>query len=112
MGLPRAIIGSFFMGGGIAVMHYVGMEAMRLNAMCEYSAGMVALSAVVAVVISFVALWLTFSVRESASNWGSRKVLCALVMGAAIPVMHYVGMAAVTFMPLSAPNASLDNAID
>jgi len=112
LSLTRAIVGSVFMGGGIAAMHYVGMEAMRLNAMCEYSTGIVALSAVVAVVISFVALWLTFSVRESASNWGSRKVLCALLMGAAIPVMHYVGMAAVTFMPLSAPNAGLEHAID
>ena len=85
MGLFRAIVGSFFMGGGIAAMHYVGMEAMRLNAMCTYSTGMVVLSVALAVVISFVALWLTFAVRESASSWGSRKVLCALTMGAAIP---------------------------
>jgi len=112
MTLPRAITGAVFMGGGIAAMHYTGMEAMRLNAMCTYSVGMVALSIVLAVVISFVALWLTFAVRETASSWGLRKVMCALVMGAAIPVMHYVGMAAVRFMPLAGPNASLDYSID
>jgi signal transduction histidine kinase/CheY-like chemotaxis protein len=112
MTLPRAIVGALFMGGGIAAMHYTGMEAMRLNAMCTYSLGMVTLSVVLAVVISFVALWLTFAVRESASNWGVRKVVCALVMGAAIPVMHYVGMAAVRFMPLPGPNAPLDYSID
>jgi signal transduction histidine kinase/ActR/RegA family two-component response regulator len=112
MTLPRAIVGALFMGGGIAAMHYTGMEAMRLNAMCVYSVGMVTLSVVLAVVISFVALWLTFAVRETASNWGLRKVGCALVMGAAIPVMHYVGMAAVHFMPLAGPNASLDYSID
>ncbi len=112
LALSRAIAASFFMGAGIATMHYVGMEAMRLNAMCVYSIGLVALSVVLAIVISFVALWLTFAVRETASHWGVRKVLCALIMGAAIPVMHYVGMAAVTFMPAAAPNAPVNHAIN
>src|ERR1700693_1848422 len=43
MGPPVVIIGSIFMGGGIAGMHYIGMAAMRLPAMCEYSPGLVAL---------------------------------------------------------------------
>ena len=34
MGLVRAIGGSILMGSGIAGMHYIGMEAMRLPAMC------------------------------------------------------------------------------
>ena len=35
MGLaPRRSTGSIFIGGGIAAMHYIGMEAMRLPAMC------------------------------------------------------------------------------
>ena len=29
MGLVRALVGSLFMGGGIAAMHYIGMAAMR-----------------------------------------------------------------------------------
>src|SRR5580692_3360103 len=32
MGARRAVAGSFFMGGGIAGMHYIGMAAMRLPA--------------------------------------------------------------------------------
>jgi two-component system, sensor histidine kinase and response regulator len=40
MGTPVIIVGSIFMGGGIAGMHYVGMAAMRLPAMCEYSPGL------------------------------------------------------------------------
>src|SRR5438445_3032531 len=32
MGWLRALIGSAFMGGGIATMHYTGMAAMRLQA--------------------------------------------------------------------------------
>ena len=48
MGLPAAILGSVLMGSGIAAMHYIGMEAMRLPAMCHYSADRVALSVLLA----------------------------------------------------------------
>ena len=58
-----------------------------------------ALSVVLAIVISFVALWLAFQFREEARRGGWRKVFSAIVMGAAIPVMHYTGMAAASFMP-------------
>ncbi len=111
LGIGRAAVGSLFMGAGIAGMHYEGMAAMRLDAMCVYSWPLVTLSIVLAVVISFVALWLTFAVRESASNWGVRKALCATVMGAAIPAMHYVGMAAVNFFPMPKPDGPMDHAI-
>src|SRR6266568_1486499 len=58
MGWPRALVGSIFMGGGIATMHYTGMAAMRLPAMCLYDPRLVALSVVLAIAISLVALWL------------------------------------------------------
>ena len=99
MGLAAAIIGSVLMGSGIAAMHYIGMEAMRLPAMCSYSTGLVILSIVLAIVISFVALRLTFAVRALNEMWSWRKTGSAVLMGLAIPVMHYVGMAAVKFMP-------------
>ena len=111
MGLTAAILGSFVMGGGIAAMHYIGMEAMRLPAMCSYSSGLVALSVILAIVISFVALWLTFAVRGQTATWSKRKFGSALLMGLAIPVMHYVGMAAISFMPASLPASELTHAI-
>src|SRR5713226_3357191 len=52
MGAIRGSIGSIFMGGGIAAMHYTGMAAMRLAAICHWSASLVVLSVVLAVVIS------------------------------------------------------------
>jgi PAS domain S-box-containing protein len=94
-------IGAVLMGAGIAAMHYIGMEAMRLPAMCSYSPGLVLLSVVLAIAISLVALWLTFHLREETKSLGWRKLASALLMGAAIPVMHYTGMAAVTFRPMS-----------
>src|ERR1700689_3593754 len=98
MGMPAAVLGSLLMGTGIAAMHYIGMDAMRLPAMCRYSSGLVTLSVVLAIVISLVALWLTFHLREESKATLQRKVASAILMGAAIPVMHYTGMAAVSFM--------------
>jgi two-component system sensor histidine kinase/response regulator len=103
MGMISAVAGSFAMGGGIAAMHYIGMAAMRMDAMCVYSTKIVALSIVLAIVISFVALWLTFYFRAGTRDWDLRKGLSALVMGAAIPVMHYTGMAAASFTPAAMP---------
>src|ERR1700719_4766192 len=87
------------MGGGIAAMHYIGMAAMRLPAMCHYSPTIVIVSVILAVVISFVALWLTFHFRGDTTSGSWLKSLSASLMGAAIPVMHYTGMAAVRFTP-------------
>jgi PAS domain S-box-containing protein len=96
-------VGSVLMGTGIAAMHYIGMEAMRLPAMCTYSPGLVFLSIALAIVISLVALWLTFHLRDDTRSLGWRKLASAVVMGAAIPVMHYTGMAAVTFRAMAGP---------
>jgi PAS domain S-box-containing protein len=100
MGPGSTAIGGLLMGGGIASMHYVGMQAMRLPAMCHYEVGIVALSVILAVLISLAALWLTFHLRTEAQSAGWRKLSGAILMGCAIPVMHYTGMAAVTFTPL------------
>lgn len=107
---PRAVAGSVFMGGGIAAMHYIGMEAMRLPAMCTYAAGLVALSVGLAIAIALVAIRLIFFFR-SRSGWGWRKIAAALVMGSAIPVTHYVGMAAVSFVPMPLDPVDLRHAI-
>jgi NO-binding membrane sensor protein with MHYT domain/nitrogen-specific signal transduction histidine kinase len=111
MGVRQALLGGVLMGGGIATMHYTGMEAMRMPAMCNYSSGLVGLSVLLAVVISLVALWLTFHFRRNAATWSWRKSASAVVMGLAIPVMHYTGMAAVTFTPSLRMHDDLSHAI-
>jgi two-component system, sensor histidine kinase and response regulator len=110
MTMSQAIVGSLFMGGGIAAMHYIGMEAMRLPAMCDYSPLGVWLSILLAVIIAFAALQMSFIFR-GASGWSWYKVGTAITMGAAIPVMHYVGMAAVTFVEMPADRVDLTHAI-
>jgi two-component system sensor histidine kinase/response regulator len=107
MGWLRAVIGSAIMGGGIAIMHYTGMAAMRLPAMCSYDPLLLTLSVVSAIAISLIAIWLTFHLREEKRGSLLWKSGSAVVMGAAIPVMHYIGMASAHFTPMRvAPDIS------
>ena len=110
MGAFRAFAGSVLMGAGIASMHYIGMAAMRLSAICQFSSFLVVLSVVFAVLISLAALWITFHFRDEKAGIGWRKIAGAVVMGAAIPVMHYTGMAAASFTPSGIP-ADLSRAV-
>ncbi|PYT49386.1 MAG: hypothetical protein DMG44_10975, partial [Acidobacteria bacterium] len=103
MGWFRALVGSVLMGAGIASMHYIGMAAMRLPAICQFNSFLVVLSVVFAVLISLAALWITFHFRHEKTGIGWEKLGGAVVMGAAIPVMHYTGMAAASFTPSGMP---------
>src|SRR6266567_6432044 len=85
MGWLRALAGSVIMGSGIATMHYTGMAAMRLPAMCSYDPLFLTLSVVFAIVISLVALWLTFHFREDRKATGWSKTASAIVMGPPYP---------------------------
>jgi PAS domain S-box-containing protein len=103
MGWFRALAGSVLMGAGIAGMHYIGMAAMRLPALCRFNSFLVVLSVVFAVLISLTALWITFHFRDEKTGIGWEKLAGAVVMGAAIPVMHYTGMAAASFTASGMP---------
>lgn len=106
----KSVAGSIAMGSGIAAMHYIGMGAMRLPATCSYSPGMVVLSVVLGIVISFIALKLTFALSAGDTVWGVRRIGGAVAMGLAIPIMHYAGMAAVSFVPMSSMQGSVTHA--
>jgi PAS domain S-box-containing protein len=110
MGASRTVAGSVLMGAGIASMHYIGMAAMRLPAICQFNSFLVVLSVVFAVSISLAALWITFHFRDEKTGIGREKLAGAVVMGAAIPVMHYTGMAAASFTPSGMP-ADLSHAV-
>jgi PAS domain S-box-containing protein len=103
MGASQAVAGSVLMGAGIAGMHYIGMVAMRLPAVCQFNSLLVLLSVAFAVLISIAALWITFHFRDEKMGVGRKKLAGAVVMGAAIPVMHYTGMAAASFAPSGMP---------
>ncbi|MFE3544793.1 MHYT domain-containing protein [Nocardia sp. NPDC059177] len=85
----RSLLGGGTITGlGVATMHYTGMYAMKSTATVSYRPGLVALSLVIAVVASVVALWFTLRVKGFLATVGA-----ALIMGVAVCGMHYTGMA-------------------
>jgi PAS domain S-box-containing protein len=95
----QALTGGLIMGLGIAGMHYIGMAAMRMPAVCHYSPLLVTLSVLIAVIASLAALGFPFDYREHSRSTILAKVISATLMGAAISLMHYTGMMAATFFP-------------
>jgi diguanylate cyclase len=86
------------MGAGISTMHYMGMAAITIVPAISYDISLVALSILIAVTASFVALWLFFHLREGTSTYQRlSRGAAAIVMGLAISGMHYTGMAASRF---------------
>jgi NO-binding membrane sensor protein with MHYT domain len=88
----RLVLSGIFMGLGIAAMHYTGMAAMRGHAELSYDPVFVALSLVIAIGASTVALWLAFRTTDL-----GQKLVAAVVMGVAISGMHYTAMRAAIF---------------
>ncbi|OZI71110.1 putative bifunctional diguanylate cyclase/phosphodiesterase [Bordetella genomosp. 12] len=97
--LPRLRLAgaALLMGCGIAAMHYVGMEAMRMYPAIEYSPWLFVLSVVVAILASGAALWITHRLRHNRPGAPAYRIFAAVVMGLAIVGMHYTGMAAARF---------------
>ena len=107
-------ISSLLMGCGIAAMHYAGMSAMNINATAHYDYKIVGLSVGIAIAVALAALSILFQLREeNVPQQTAKKILASLLMGAAIPTMHYTGMAAVSFTPTEKTfsNAAISNAL-
>ncbi len=98
--LSALLTGATSMGIGIGAMHYIGMTAMQMTATIRYDPALFLLSVVIAILVSFVALKLFLKFRQR-NRMASKQpqIISAIVMGAAVLLMHYTGMAAATFKP-------------
>jgi signal transduction histidine kinase/CheY-like chemotaxis protein len=97
LGAVRLLVSALAMGLGINTMHYTGMAAMRMAPGIVYDPRLFALSVVIAIVASGLALWVAFQLRRDTPHVWVPRVVAACVMGAAIVGMHYTGMAAAGF---------------
>ncbi|MBS7660643.1 EAL domain-containing protein [Pseudomonas lalucatii] len=87
--------GAVAMGIGIWSMHFIGMLALRLPIALGYDLSITLLSLAMAMLSSGFALWLVSQPQMLRWHW----LLGALVMGAGISSMHYLGMAALRMQP-------------
>jgi signal transduction histidine kinase/CheY-like chemotaxis protein len=97
LGWKRLCASALVMGIGINAMHYTGMAAMRMEPGIVYDPWLFALSVVIAIAASGLALWIAFRLRRNVPHVWLPRVGAAVVMGAAIVGMHYTGMAAASF---------------
>ena len=96
---PGSLFASLVMGGGIASAHTIAMSAMHLPPMDGSNDLVVTLSVAIAVIVSLVAMWLSYRFRGDTRKASPLKIASAAVMGFAVVVMHYTGIAAATFLP-------------
>jgi NO-binding membrane sensor protein with MHYT domain/CheY-like chemotaxis protein/two-component sensor histidine kinase len=97
LGPVRLGASAVIMGVGINAMHYTGMAAMRMQPGIVYDPLLFALSVLIAVGASALALWIAFRLRRSSPDVWVPRIGAAVVMGCAIVGMHYTGMAAASF---------------
>ncbi|MBP7252955.1 MAG: response regulator [Alphaproteobacteria bacterium] len=88
--LIMEIAGAFVLGGTIWSMHFIGMLAMQMRMVVTYDLVTTLVSLFAAIAASFLAFH-TIAQRIISRK---RHLFSALVMGAGICCMHYIGMAA------------------
>lgn len=93
--LPQYLLASVWMGLGIALMHYVGMSAIRSQAWMYFDSWLLLASIGIAIGASLAALLLSNYLRTGAGIFHQLlKYAASLVLGAGIISMHFTGMAA------------------
>ena len=105
--------GGLVLGAGIGGMHYVGMAAMRLEAVVKYDPLLFLASIFVAVGLSSSALWLLLKDRDgrkssSSKSSGLNRIGSAALMGLSISVMHYTGMSPTYFVTALNPSSPVE----
>ena len=92
------LLGGVITGIGVAVMHYLGMAAMRMPGRVTYDPGLLIISVMIAIVAATAALWAALQLHGIGTT-----LAASLIMGAAVSGMHYTGMAAMRVFPADAP---------
>ncbi|MEL0634948.1 MHYT domain-containing protein [Pseudoalteromonas carrageenovora] len=96
-------ISSVLLGSGIGTMHYSGMAAMELAPLLRYDPLMFGLSIIIAVALSFIALYSRFNLERFLPFLSplQNNLISAIILGSAVAGMHYMGMAATRFVATS-----------
>lgn len=95
LSVRRCVASALVMGVGISVMHYVGMAAMRSDAIQFYDPALVALSVLVAFVSSTALLVLARYLRRTSGMLDEMyRYAASLFVGAGLLTLHLTGMKA------------------
>lgn len=97
---PRLLVAGLLLGLGVALMHYLGMDGMKIGGYIQWDYAVVAVSVLIAIITATTALWMAF-------NTGSAlmRMAAGFLMGGAVSAMHYTGMFAAHFICTAADPA-------
>ncbi|WP_179703043.1 EAL domain-containing protein [Chromohalobacter canadensis] len=111
MAMPRphlsySLVGGIVLGIGIGIMHYLGMEAMRMPVAVRYDATLFFISLGIALVLGMVAMLAhRYCVRHRRLTHLDRRLFgVAACISLAISGMHYTAMSATYYLPVPAPH--------
>ena len=93
----RRVLAGTIIGAGIGIMHYTGMEAMRMNAFMFYDQRWFILSILIAVILGIVGVYAEKLRDIDTVQWRRLpyQIASAAIFGLAVTGMHYVAMLAV-----------------
>lgn len=96
--LGRLLLGGVITGGGVSVMHYLGMVAMIFDGRIIWNPAIVFASVLVAIIAATAAFWIFFRLLSIFPEMEVLRLVSAVIMGIAVCGMHYTGMTAATFV--------------
>jgi len=94
-------LSALYLALGIGSMHYLGMEAMQMDALMVYDFTWFVLSIVIAFLFACISIYM---IKLRNRNYGenvTHRALIAPVMGLSVAGMHYTAMGAVSFYALT-----------
>jgi hypothetical protein len=109
-GIKDICLGGVITGGGVCVMHYIGMMAQHSqeSISMKWNVGIVAASVIIAVAASIAAFWILFRLLPLFPGWESLRIASSLIMAIAVCGMHYTGMEAATYQSPSKKSSEMD----
>jgi len=93
-------LGTFIMGFSILFIHYFGMKANNINVSIHDSTSIVILSTVLALVPSFIFIWISYKARNRGTFIPVKtKLISSLLIGLSITLMHYIELFGTVITP-------------
>ena len=108
---PRMLGDGVGLGGGMAVVHWIGLHSMQIMPAVRYTPWLEILSVLATMAVAVLNIWIIYTLNARKSDHFWRRVIFAGMLGLGIFFMHCLNMAAANFSPdsISSTYASIDS---
>jgi len=107
----RMLADGVALGGGMAVVHWLGLHSMQIMPAVRYTPWLEILSVLATMAVAVLNIWIIYTLNARKSDHFWRRVIFAGMLGLGIFFMHCLNMAAANFSPdsISSTYASIDS---